>query len=223
MRDIIRRTRVRLSIAIVAVALGFGVTTCTLIPVSHVKLNAVQKLKQTIVEVRTDTGRGSGVIVSEGGLILTNKHVISGGKYVDVYSPAKAYDAIVVYVHPYRDLAILWIHDENDLPAAKIAKYNEYAHGDEVFAIGNPLGITKFVSRGIVSKFSQKARTTWVWHDAVILEGSSGGGLFSDGKLIGINTLRVKQMPGHHYTGINLAIASRDFLQLVEKFKKIYG
>jgi S1-C subfamily serine protease len=224
MRNIINSYKKRLVVVILVGALALGAITCAPMTLdSSIQLNEIQQLKRSIAFIRTHNSSGSGVVVSEGGLVLTNRHVIEGAKHLTVTINLKEYTPIVLYVHPVRDLALLWVHDDRALPSVAIANYKTYAHGDTVHAIGNPLGISKFVSRGIVSKFSRRQGTTWVWHDAVILEGSSGGGLFSKGKLIGINTLRLKQNPGGHDTGIGLAIASRDFITLVNRFKKIYG
>jgi S1-C subfamily serine protease len=223
MRDIIKVCKKRLSLAILVVFLSFGSGYYATTLPAKLELTRLQQTKETVVEIRTKKARGSGVIVSEGGLIITNRHVIGDNKQVEVIHKTISYMGEVIWLHPKTDLAAIWIVAKKPFPYARLADYSDYTHGDRVNAIGNPLGISLFVSEGIISKFSRlKDGTTVIWHDSVILEGSSGGGLFDmKGRLIGINTWRIKQQK--HDTGIGVAISGKDYNYVIEKLKLIYG
>lgn len=178
----------------------------------------VQKLAHSIAVVRTDTGLGSGVLVSKTGLIITNRHVIEGREKIGVEIGGKVYigeQVQVVFQHPTLDLAYLKIN--LPIPAEfvpKTKKYGEYQRGDEIYSIGNPLGNYRFISKGIISKFHYYGAVD-IGFDSTALFGSSGGGLFTtDGELIGVVSSTF--MRGDHYTGMHRAISSREFLKITE-------
>ena len=184
-------------------------------------LTKIQKMKRTVVRVEVDTGHGSGVVVSEDGLIITNKHVIKGSKNIRVIIQEDIYNNVrVVYIAPDLDIAFLKVEPIRDLNYARIKSYDKYTHGDEVYTIGNPLGFNKFVSKGIISKFIIKPNySVHILTDATILEGSSGGGLFSeDGRLIGVTTATYRQTRKdiNHNTRIGFAISSKEFKLLIK-------
>ena len=140
-----------------------------------------------------DTGSGSGVIITSDGYIVTNNHVVGGAEHIRVYlQDGTEYDATVVGTDTYSDIAIIKIDAEN-LPAATLGDSGSAQVGDEVYAIGNPLGVlTSSVSRGIISGLDRTITIddismTLMQTDAAVNPGNSGGGLFaSTGELIGI-------------------------------------
>lgn len=190
--------------------------------IQEVTLNKVQKMRRTVVLVNTDLGRGSGVVVSSSGLIITNVHVVDGAKNIFVRYGLKRYLAKVVYYHHEIDIAFLKIQ-ANTPNYTRV--YNKLSkHGDEVYAIGSPLGIENFVSKGITSKFIlQNGKYPLIFTDATITNGSSGGALFNkDGELIGITTWTRRQKIGECFsnTGISLAISSTNFAYIIKILNK---
>ncbi len=171
---------------------------------------------------RRENSLGSGVIVSSGGLVVTNYHVIKDGKKGEIkiaFADKREYEARLVLVDKKTDLAILRILSRNErFPFLDIANSDNLEVGDLVLAIGNPFGVGKTVTSGIISAL---ARTqvgvshyqSFIQTDAAINPGNSGGALVDiHGKLIGINTAIFSKSGGS--LGIGFAIPSNT-VQLV--------
>lgn len=143
------------------------------------------------------TGSGSGVIISEEGMIVTNAHVVDDASSITVeLTDGSAHEASVLTVDSTNDIAVLDI-DATGLAAISLGSTDDLAVGDPVIAIGNPLALEggPSVSTGIVSALDrvlEDADTTLtgiIQTDAAITEGSSGGALLdAQGELIGITT-----------------------------------
>jgi len=137
---------------------------------------------------------GSGVIVSPDGYILTANHVVAGADEVKVkVADQKEYTARIVGKDPPTDVAVLKI-DAKDLPAITLADSDQLEVGDVVLAIGNPFGLSRTVTMGIVSALGRSGLRVFsqyqdfIQTDAPINEGNSGGALIdAEGRLIGIN------------------------------------
>lgn len=138
---------------------------------------------ESVVYIQTNSKQGSGVILSEDGLIATNFHIIDGAKSIQfMFSDRTVYQdtTTVVSMYPEFDLAILKI-DATDLDAAIISEESEV--GDDIFTVSSPLGEHNVITDGVI--LSQDANVINI--SAPINNGSSGGGLFDeDGNLIGI-------------------------------------
>jgi serine protease Do len=141
-----------------------------------------------------ERGLGSGVIVSPEGYILTNNHVVDGATDVRVtLSDKREFKARVVGTDPKVDIAILKI-DASDLPAIVVGDSSKIQIGDYALAVGNPFGVGKTVTMGIVSATGRshlgiEDYEDFIQTDAPINPGNSGGALINDrGELIGINT-----------------------------------
>lgn len=142
-------------------------------------------------------GSGSGVIVSEDGYVVTNNHVVSGGKNITVYLfDGKTYPAQLVASDSDTDIAVLKI-EATGLNAAVMGDSSTLRVGDFALAIGNPLGEYQgSVTLGIVSALNREIELDGETHtmfqvDAAINPGNSGGGMFdSNGMLIGIVTAK---------------------------------
>jgi len=138
-------------------------------------------------------GSGSGVIITMDGYIVTNSHVVSGGETIKVHlEDGTEYTAELIADDSYTDLAVIKIDAEN-LPAAVLGNSGEMLVCDEVYAIGNPLGVyAGSVSEGIISGLDRIVKIegvemTLMQTTAAVNPGNSGGGLFnSRGELIGI-------------------------------------
>jgi len=157
------------------------------------------------------TGLGSGVIVSRGGYILTNNHVVEGAEEIKVKVPdiKKEFKAKLVGRDKKSDIAVIKIEGTN-LPVAKLGDSDEIDVGDWVIAIGNPFGLTQTVTAGIISAKGRgnvniAEYEDFIQTDAAINRGNSGGPLINlRGEVIGINTAIVT--PTGAYAGIGFAI-----------------
>jgi serine protease DegQ len=136
---------------------------------------------------------GSGVIFSADGYVLTNNHVISGADDIQVLLfDGRVAQARIIGTDEDTDLAVLKI-DAANLPTIAIAERGAVTVGDVVLAIGNPFGIGKTVTMGIVSGTGRQLRLSeyedFIQTDAAINSGNSGGALVNAlGELVGINT-----------------------------------
>jgi len=154
---------------------------------------------------RQEIGGGSGFIISEDGLVLTNKHVISDkdAQYTVFTNDGKKYDAEVVALDPMEDIGVIKIKSDNSIKfkPLNLGDSDKLKIGQTVIAIGNALGEFKnTVSVGVVSGlgrtvtavssgFETETITNVIQTDAAINQGNSGGPLLNlNGEVIGINT-----------------------------------
>ncbi len=159
---------------------------------------------------RIERSLGSGVIVDEGGHIVTNQHVIANADSVRVQlADGRVADARIVGRDPDTDLAVLKI-DLKSLPVAAFGRSDQLKVGDVVLAIGNPLGLSQTVTHGIVSATGRQQLgiaplEDFIQTDAPINFGNSGGALIdTNGAVVGINTAIVAKNLG--VEGIGFAI-----------------
>src|SRR5579864_4460942 len=160
---------------------------------------------------RRAEGMGSGVIVSPEGYILTNNHVIDGANEVRVtLADRREFKARVVGADPKTDVAVLKIDAQNLQPIV-IGESDKLQVGDYVLAVGNPFGLGKTVTMGIVSAMGRgnlgiEDYENFIQTDASINPGNSGGALVNDrGELVGINTAILSHGSGGN-EGIGFAI-----------------
>ena len=152
------------------------------------------------------SGAGSGFIIDESGLIVTNHHVIQSADEVTVtLNDGRELKAEVVGTDPDTDLALLRVDSEEPLPVAKFADSDSVRVGDAVIAIGNPFGLGGTVTSGIVSAKAREIGAgrydDFLQIDAPINRGNSGGPTFNlEGEVIGVNTAI------HSPTGGNVGI-----------------
>ncbi len=141
-----------------------------------------------------EQGLGSGVIVSPNGYIVTNNHVVDGATDVTVtLSDKRDFKAKVIGSDAKTDIAVLRV-DATGLPSIVIGDSSKVQVGDYALAVGNPFGVGKTVTMGIVSAMGRtnlgiEDYEDFIQTDAPINPGNSGGALVNDrGELIGINT-----------------------------------
>ncbi|MGB9618467.1 MAG: S1C family serine protease [Desulfomonilaceae bacterium] len=167
--------------------------------------------------VQSDT-LGSGFICDDSGLIVTNAHVVEGaGKIMVTLSTGKVLQAKVVSLHPKVDLALIKIEPPYELKKAKIGDSSRVQVGEWVLAVGNPFGLGRTVTVGIVSG---KGRflglgpdDDFIQTDASINPGNSGGPLFNAaGEVIGVNTAIIASGKG-----IGFSIPSNYIHELLHK------
>ncbi len=164
---------------------------------------------------RMQKSLGSGVIVSEDGVIVTNHHVIKDADTVRVsLADKREFDCEIVLKDERTDLAVLRILDagRQKFPFVEVSNSDDLEVGDVVLAIGNPFGVGQTVTQGIVSALARtRVGVTdyqfFIQTDAAINPGNSGGALVDmTGKLVGINTAIYSRSGGSN--GIGFAIPS---------------
>ncbi len=173
---------------------------------------------------RRATSLGSGFIISEDGLIVTNNHVIDGADEITVtLSDDSQHKAELVGRDPKTDLALLRIDAKRILPAVSWGDSTKSRVGDWVVAIGNPFGLGGTVTAGIISArqrdINQGPYDSFLQTDASINRGNSGGPMFNmDGEVIGVNTAIFSPTGGSVGVGFAVpsSIVSRVIAQLEE-------
>ncbi len=185
----------------------------------------------------TATATGSGIIISEDGYILTNNHVVSGSSdssysyyslsdatsvkiklNSDIYGSDATFDAQIVGQDSQTDLAVLKI-DKTGLTAAEFADSSSIVVGEFAMAVGSPLGLDTTVTCGIISAVNREVESdgtkyVCIQTDAAINSGNSGGALVnSEGKVIGVNTLKLS---GDGVEGIGFAIPINSTLDIID-------
>lgn len=181
----------------------------------------VGRVAPSVVQVRTERGEGSGVIIAPSGLIVTNHHVIEGSdRAVIVTADSRRVAARLVTSSPDEDLAIL--RPTGDVGGgATLAEEPDggLRPGDDVFAIGSPFGLRNTVTAGVVSALGRRTGpggVPMIQIDAPINPGNSGGGLFDlRGRLVGVPTAIVGPIRGN--VGIGFAVPSSRVRALLDQ------
>ena len=188
----------------------------------------VERTAGAVVMVSTPGGLGSGFIITPDGYVVTNDHVVQGETKITItifmqgndgsISKRKVKKVKIVSINAYIDLALLKMEGEKDLPIAYLGDSDAVKIGQQVYAVGNPLGLERSVSEGIVSTLSRPfAGLTYIQTTTQINPGNSGGPLFnSKGEVVGVTNM------GYMFTqGLNFAIPAsvvKQFLKNREAF-----
>ncbi len=177
------------------------------------------------------TSLGSGVIVTADGYILTNNHVVEEADEIHVtLNTFEEFEATIVGRDPKSDVALIKIEPTADLPFVSFGDSDKLRVGEWVLAIGNPFGLQKTVTAGIVSAkgraINNESYGNFIQTDASINPGNSGGPLFNlKGEMVGVNTAIFSRTGGN--IGIGFAIpvnmAKNVFAQLKEHGKVTRG
>ena len=189
-----------------------------------------QLVGASVIKVSTPGGLGSGVLLNEEGYAVTNAHVIQGESDIRVTvwipQPDKTLkrttieDVVIIAVNNHLDLALLLIEHPDELLFDYSVLENEESIqvGQSVFAIGNPMGLERSMSKGVIStKQRSFDGLTYIQTDAAINPGNSGGPLFNNkGEVIGITNMGIRAAES-----LNFAIPTRyvkDFIRNREAF-----
>ncbi len=188
---------------------------------------AYEVIRPSIVRVRrmdpdknginTETGVGTGVVIVDKGIILTNLHVVLGANRVQVvFADGLESDATIVGMRPEHDLAVLQAQTiPDDLIAATMRSTADLALGDRVVAVGFPFGIGPSATAGVVSGLGREFRspegkrllTNLIQFDAAVNPGSSGGALVTaQGEVVGIVTAILNPTDQRFFVGIGFAV-----------------
>jgi putative serine protease PepD len=195
----------------------------------------VASVQPSVVDIKTQSGEGSGVVLTSDGYVLTNNHVVEGGgSTVSVsFSDGRTADAKVVGTDPKSDLAVVKANGVSGLTAAKFGDSSAMRVGDAVFAIGSPLGLEGSVTSGIISATnrtivensetngSRNSIAGALQTDAAINPGNSGGALVNlSGQVVGINTAIATSGQGQGNIGVGFAIPSNRAKQVADQLIK---
>lgn len=181
-------------------------------PAQGLSATAAQVLP-SVVSVETRRGSGSGFVIDGSGHVLTNAHVVGlSTSATVVLNDGRRLSATVVGEDEDEDLAVLRVGDASGLTPARLGRSSELAVGDQVLAIGSPLGLSGTVTAGIVSALDREvglggsSKRTAVQTDASINPGNSGGPLVNArGEVVGVNTAIATSRGGGNI-GIGFAI-----------------
>jgi serine protease Do len=174
------------------------------LPVRTIK-ELTLKFGEGVVLVQTPSGLGSGFILDERGHCVTNYHVVEQETRIAVtlfhknaageFVRRRIDDVAIVALNPFFDLALLQVPVQKDIKfqTVYLAKSNDQREGDEVFAIGNPLGLERSVSQGIISTRNRNFNgLTYIQTTAEINPGNSGGPLFNlRGEVVGVTNMKL--------------------------------
>ncbi|MGC3985992.1 MAG: trypsin-like peptidase domain-containing protein [Pseudorhodoferax sp.] len=164
-----------------------------------------------------EQGVGTGVVIVDKGIILTNLHVVSGAETIKVtFSDGLETTASVTGMQPENDLAVLQAHKiPDDMIAATMRSTADLMPGDQVVAVGFPFGIGPSTSAGVVSGLGRSFRspegkhvlTNLIQFDAAANPGNSGGPLVTmDGQVVGIVTAILNPSQQRTFVGIGFAV-----------------
>ncbi|MBQ9151705.1 MAG: trypsin-like peptidase domain-containing protein, partial [Clostridia bacterium] len=200
----------------------------------------VNRVAASVVEITTETivqsgrigqyitsGAGSGVIISDEGFIVTNHHVIDGANTITVrLNDGKEFAATLIGTDEQTDIAVLWIDaDGYDLTVATLGASFDLVVGEDILAIGNPLGsLGGTVTEGMISATAREicvsgVNMTLLQVSAPINPGNSGGGLFNlAGDLVGIVNAK---MSSEEIEGLGFAIPIDTASKVIEDLLKV--
>ncbi len=189
----------------------------------------VRRFGEAVISIETPSGKGSGFILNDEGFAVTNHHVIDGETRISaiLYENTagglrrrRIDDVSIVALNPFVDLALLKLPPQKDLKLGHVflGSLEDLNAGDGVFAVGNPLGLERSVSQGIVSTRNRNFEgLVYLQTDTAINPGNSGGPLFNlRGEVIGVTNMKSS-------LGENLGFAIpinyvKDFLRNREAF-----
>ncbi len=189
----------------------------------------VREFGEGVVQVETPSGSGSGFVINDDGYFVTNNHVIEGETRIAVvlYQQTdsglvrkRVEDVEIVALNPFVDLALLKIPAQKGLKLQPVylGTLDDLNAGDGVFAVGNPLGLERSVSQGIISTLNRNFEgLIYLQTDAAINPGNSGGPLFNlKGEVVGVTNMGFR---GTDNLGFAIPINYvRDFLRNRDAF-----
>lgn len=188
---------------------------------------AAEKIRPSVVRVLSygkdkdgkeeEQGVGTGVVIVDKGIILTNLHVVQGAERLKItFADGSESGASVTGAQPENDLAVLQAHTiPDDLAAATMRATSDLVAGDQVVAVGFPFGIGPSVSAGVISGFDREFKSpegkqvigNLIQFDAAANPGNSGGPLVTmDGEVVGIVTGILNPTSARTFVGIGFAV-----------------
>jgi len=179
--------------------------------------NKLEMVSKAVIGVKTPRMRGSGFLINLTGYAVTNYHVIAGagGDVKAITFDGREWNARVIIEDPDKDLALIHL-GSGEYPYLPLGKLTDASVGKEVYTVGNPLGLSHSVSKGIVSSVRKLTRkttpVTLIQTDAAINAGNSGGPLITpEGLVLGVVSFKAGT-PNFPVQGIGFAVSSEDVI-----------
>ncbi|HMO37916.1 MAG TPA: trypsin-like peptidase domain-containing protein [Saprospiraceae bacterium] len=176
----------------------------------------IELYRNVVIQIATPYSTGTGFYLKQPNLIVTNEHVVRDNDRVVVDGDAFAKQLVrVIYVDPRHDLAFLEPPQQADIPAVQLGTQKSVREGDQVLAIGHPLGLKYTATKGIVSNTRhEQGDVLYIQHDAALSPGNSGGPLVDDvGDVVGVNTFIMRDG-----NSIGFSLPARYLAEAVEEF-----
>jgi S1-C subfamily serine protease len=183
----------------------------------------VRNSSPAVLFLQSSEGTGSGFLISETGIAVTNAHVARAQtELIATAGNGQSFQAKVIYIDPALDIALIKLEGAG-FPHLRLADVGSVQSGSSVIAIGTPSkGFQNSVTKGVVGGIGPltKEPGTWVQTDAAINPGNSGGPLLnSSGEVVGITTQRpFLSSDGRPLQGIGFALSSSDLLTVLQRF-----
>jgi len=167
---------------------------------------SIERVVEAVVAIETDSASGSGFFFGPRCAVITNHHVIHDAKTIVIKATSgRLFVAQVLNDDPSRDLALLSTTADT-CPSLPLGDSDRSVLGQEVYAIGTPLGLQGTVTKGIISARREALGVHYLQVDASLNPGNSGGPLVdAGGHVLGVNTFKVRG-----YEGLNFAVASSE-------------
>lgn len=180
-------------------------------------INVYKQASKAVVTIKSLKTMGAGCIIDSTGIIVTNKHVVGSNYVVNVsMADGSSYNANLIDIDN-DDLALLKINANRQFPYIKLGDSSKIEVGQKVLAIGNPFGLERTLTTGIISRLDYNLNR--IQTDAAINPGNSGGPLLNAiGELIGINQA-ILNPSGKSNAGIGFAIPSNTVKRLLAMIK----
>lgn len=198
-------------------------TTASKQPVKKTRKQIIEESQKKVVTIESSSGLGSGFLYNDQGDIVTNAHVVEGSKEVTVRTlNHEEYKGTVIGIGEETDVAVVRVPDMKKIKPLSIAK-SKAETGDEILALGSPLGLENTVTTGIISGVGRSFEIApYIYSNlyqisAPITHGNSGGPLISaeTGEVLGINSAVVEQEGG-----IGFSIPMTSVLKQVQNWSK---
>ncbi|OHD70142.1 MAG: hypothetical protein A2W19_04970 [Spirochaetes bacterium RBG_16_49_21] len=183
--------------------------------------------KDKMPETQKHRGLGTGFIISRDGYICTNHHVVANMDSVTVTVNGKHYKAVLIGSDQLTDIALLKIAGTDKFTPVYFGNSDAVKIGDMAIAIGNPFGLDKTITSGIISAVGRRVindiGTSYIQTDASINPGNSGGPLINlDGEVIGVNRMIYSSTGGSLGIGFAIPInTTRDILMQLHQYGKV--
>jgi serine protease Do len=189
-------------------------TAVTALAPEQAVIEVTRRVSPAVVSIYSRAGSGSGVIIRQDGVILTNAHVVGRMQQVNVaLATGQEYTGRVLGRDEVMDIAVVQIQAPEPLPAAALGDSDMLQPGQAAIAIGNPAGLDRTVTTGVISALDRTLGRAGleelIQTDAAINPGNSGGPLLdSQGRVIGINTVVLQggRQGGPIFVGLGFAV-----------------
>jgi len=179
--------------------------------------SVIQDVLKSVVLIETDTSStGSGFVVSQNCLIVTNHHVVKGAETIVIKThDRKLLLGQVLADDETKDLALLTTNAKDSCDFLELGSVGAGRVGEDIFVIGNPLGLSGSVTKGIISgRRSDGDSVEYIQVDAAVNPGNSGGPVIDqNGKVLGVTTFRLRETEG-----LNFAVAASEVSRAFAQF-----